>query len=42
MDFAEQHAMCVKSLALYCVSIGSVPPWFHHLTYDAQRQAIRR
>ena len=42
MDFAEQHNMRVKSFALYWGGIGSVPPWFRHLSFGAQKEAIRR
>lgn len=42
MDYAEQHAMRVKSFALYWGGIGSVPPWFRNLSYASQKEAIRR
>lgn len=42
MDYALDRGMSVKSFALYWGGIGSVPPWFRHLPYDRQKEAIRR
>jgi GH35 family endo-1,4-beta-xylanase len=42
MDFAQVRNIGVKSFALYWGGIGGVPPWFRHLPYPAQTDAIRR
>ncbi len=42
MDFAQANSMSVKSFALYWGGLGSVPPWFRHLTYAQQKDAIMR
>ena len=34
--------MPLSWLALYWGGLGSVPPWFRHLSYAAQKEAIRR
>jgi GH35 family endo-1,4-beta-xylanase len=41
MDYALDHGMSVKSFALYWGGLGSVPPWFRHLPYPRQKDAIR-
>jgi GH35 family endo-1,4-beta-xylanase len=42
MDYALDRGMRVKSFALYWGGIGGVPPWFRHLPYGRQKDAIRR
>jgi endo-1,4-beta-xylanase len=40
LDFCEAHGIAPKSFAIFWGGLGGTPPWWRHLRFDQQKQAL--